>query len=63
MKFLTAEWRKLIMANYLVEPELLKPYLPAGTELDYWNGKLHLSLVGFMFLKTKVFVRFRIRLI
>lgn len=54
MKFLTAEWRKLIMANYLVEPELLLPYLPAGTELDYWNGKLHLSLVGFMFLNTKV---------
>ncbi len=54
MKFLTAEWRKLIMANYLVEPDFLLPYLPAGTELDYWNGKLHLSLVGFMFLNTKV---------
>lgn len=54
MKFLAAEWRKLIVANYLVEPELLKPYLPYGTELDYWNGKLHLSLVGFMFLNTRV---------
>ncbi|BDS14233.1 YqjF family protein [Aureispira anguillae] len=54
MKFLTAEWRKLILANYLVEPELLKPYLPMGTELDDWNGKLHLSLVGFLFLNTKV---------
>lgn len=54
MKFLAAEWRKLIVANYLVEPELLKPFLPYGTELDYWNGKLHLSLVGFMFLNTRV---------
>lgn len=54
MKFLTAEWRKLILANYLVEPDLLEPYLPAGTELDYWEGKLYLSLVGFMFLNTKV---------
>lgn len=54
MKFLTAEWRKLIMANYLVEPALLAPYVPYGTELDYWNGKLHISLVGFMFLDTKV---------
>lgn len=54
MKFLTAEWRKLIMANYLVDPQLLEPYLPVGTELDYWNGKLQVSLVGFMFLNTKV---------
>lgn len=54
MKFLTAEWRKLILANYLVDESLLKSYLPYGTELDTWNGKLHLSLVGFMFLNTKV---------
>ncbi|MDC0230641.1 DUF2071 domain-containing protein [Aureispira] len=54
MNFLTAEWRKLLMLNYLVDPELLQPYLPYGTELDYWNGKLHVSLVGFMFLNTKV---------
>jgi len=54
MKFLTAEWRKLILANYLADESLLKPYLPYGTELDTWNGKLHLSLVGFMFLNTKV---------
>ena len=29
--FLTAEWRKLIMANYAIDPGLLRPYLPAGT--------------------------------
>lgn len=52
--FLTATWKNLIMANYLVDPEVLKPYLPFGTELDYWNGKTYVSLVGFMFLNTKV---------
>ena len=31
MSFLTAEWRKLALANYEVSPDLLKPYLPFGT--------------------------------
>ncbi len=54
-KFLTAEWRKLIMANYAVDPAILKAWLPANTELDTWNDKHYVSLVGFMFLNTKVF--------
>jgi len=53
-KFLTAEWRKLIMANYEIDPGILKKYVPAGTELDTWNNKYYVSLVGFMFLKTKL---------
>ena len=53
-KFLTAEWRKLIMANYKIDPEVLKPYLPAKTELDYFNGSCYVSLVGFMFKGVKV---------
>lgn len=52
--FLTAEWRKLAMANYAVDKSLLAPYLPARTELDLWNGKCYVSLVGFMFLNTTV---------
>lgn len=52
--FLTATWKNLIMANYVVDPAVLKPYLPSGTELDYWNGKTYISLVGFMFLNTKI---------
>jgi len=52
--FLHTEWRKLIMVNYEVEPEVLKPYLPFGTELDSWNGKYFVSVVGFKFLNTKV---------
>jgi uncharacterized protein YqjF (DUF2071 family) len=52
--FLTAEWRKLIMANYVIDPALLKPYLPAQTELDLFDGKCYVSLVGFMFQNTRL---------
>jgi uncharacterized protein YqjF (DUF2071 family) len=53
-KFLTAEWRDLIMANYEVSPDLLAARVPAGTELDLHDGKCFVSLVGFMFLDTRV---------
>jgi uncharacterized protein YqjF (DUF2071 family) len=53
--FLTAEWRNLAMLNYEVDSGLLLSFVPAGTELDDWNGKVFVSLVGFRFLKTKVF--------
>jgi len=54
MSFITSEWRKLVLVNYTVDPALLKNYLPYGTEMDLWEGKCYLSLVGFMFLNTKV---------
>jgi uncharacterized protein YqjF (DUF2071 family) len=53
--FLGAEWQYLAMLNYEIEPRLLLPFVPAGTELDSWNGKVFVSLVGFRFLKTKLF--------
>jgi uncharacterized protein YqjF (DUF2071 family) len=53
-KLLIAEWRKLIMANYEIDPVILKKYLPAGTELDAWGNKYYVSLVGFMVLKTRL---------
>ena len=53
-KFLTARWRDLIMANYEVKPELLAACVPVGTELDLQDGKCFVSLVGFMFLETRV---------
>lgn len=52
--FLTAYWKDLIMANYIVDPAVLKPYLPAKTELDVFNGNVYVSLVGFMFLDTRL---------
>ncbi len=54
MSFLKAEWRKLAIANYIIDPDLLAEYIPFGTELDLWQGKCYVSLIGFMFLNTKV---------
>lgn len=53
--FLSARWENLIMANYAVNPEVLKPYLPNGVELDLYRHKAHVSLVGFMFKRTRLF--------
>ncbi len=55
MNFLKAKWQNLVMANYAVPPSLLEPYLPPGTELDFHEGKTYVSLVGFMFLQTRLF--------
>ncbi|HEY1022335.1 MAG TPA: DUF2071 domain-containing protein [Flavisolibacter sp.] len=52
--FLTAEWRNLLMANYRIEPAVLRPYLPCATELDTFNGNHYVSLVGFLFANTKL---------
>ncbi|HBL27531.1 MAG TPA: hypothetical protein DD490_11905 [Acidobacteria bacterium] len=52
--FLTAAWRHLVMLNYEVDPKVLAPRVPAGTELDLWQGRHLVSLVGFLFLDTRV---------
>lgn len=54
MSFLTAEWRKLAIANYVTDPQVLAPYLPVGTELDLWNGNCYISLIGFLFKNTRL---------
>ncbi|MBI1228323.1 MAG: DUF2071 domain-containing protein [Bacteroidetes bacterium] len=54
MSFLNAQWRKLALANYEVEPSLLFKYLPQGTELDIWKGRCYVSLVGFLFKKVRL---------
>lgn len=52
--FLKADWRWLVMANYEVDPELLQAHVPAGTELDTFEGRTFASVVGFLFLETRV---------
>jgi uncharacterized protein YqjF (DUF2071 family) len=52
--FLTAEWRKLIMAQYAIHPSTLAPWLPAGLELDLYKGHCFVSLVGFLFDEVRV---------
>ena len=54
-RFLTAEWRWLAMTNHVVDPALLLPRLPAGLELDLFEGLALVSLVGFRFLDTRLF--------
>jgi uncharacterized protein len=53
-EFLTAEWRRLAMLNYEVDPAVLRPFVPRGVELDTWNDRHFVSVVGFLFLKTRV---------
>lgn len=54
MSFLRAEWRRLAIANYCVDPQVLLPLVPEGTQLDTWNGKCYVSLVGFLFRNTRL---------
>ena len=42
------------MANYEIDRAILEPLVPAGVELDLFEGKCFVSLVGFMFLDTRV---------
>jgi uncharacterized protein YqjF (DUF2071 family) len=53
-KFLTAEWRSLALLNYEVDPAILTCHVPAGTELDSYKGVFYVSVVGFLFLRTRV---------
>ena len=42
------------MLNYVVDPKILAPLVPVGTELDFHDGQTFVSVVGFLFLKTRV---------
>ncbi len=53
-RFLTADWRYLAMLNYEIDPHELASFVPRGTELDQWNGKTFVSVVGFLFLNTRL---------
>src|SRR5438034_6566211 len=52
--FLTANWRYLAMLNFAVDPKILAPLVPVETELDFHNGQTFVSVVGFLFLDTRV---------
>lgn len=47
--FLTAGWRHIAMLNYEVDPVVLHPYLSHGMEVDFFQGRTFISLVGFLF--------------
>jgi hypothetical protein len=52
--FLTANWRYLAMLNFAVDPKILEPLVPSATELDFHRSETFLSVVGFLFLDTRV---------
>ncbi len=52
--FLSAEWRHIAMVSYEIDPAVLLPLVPRGTELDGWDGRTLVSMVGFRFLNTRV---------
>ena len=42
------------MLNYVVDPALVELLVPVGTEIDYENGETFVSVVGFLFLDTRL---------
>jgi len=42
------------MLNYAVDPKIVAPLVPPGTEIDFENGETFLSVVGFLFLDTRL---------
>lgn len=52
--FLSAEWRHLAMLNFEIAPELVAPFVPAGTEIDFHEGRTFASIVAFRFLRTRI---------
>ena len=55
LPFLTAQWRYLAMLNFEVDPAALAPLVPRGTLLDDERGQHFVSLIGFLFLDTRIF--------
>lgn len=47
--FLTARWQDLAIITYAAPPEVLRPRLPRGLELDERGGRVFASLVAFDF--------------
>ena len=62
MPFLTAQWRYLVVINSEVEPRILQPCVPRGTELDLFDGLCFVSMVGFLFDETRLFARLTVPL-
>jgi uncharacterized protein len=51
---ISGEWRKLVMINYEVDPDVLMPLIPNKTTLNFYKGKCFVTLAGFMFNNIKI---------
>jgi uncharacterized protein len=52
--FLSARWQALAMLNWEMEPAVIEPLVPRGCELDFHAGRTFVSVVGFLFLDTRL---------
>lgn len=52
--FLKAQWRHLAMLNYEVPAGSLDDLAPRGTEIDVFEGRTFVSMVGFEFADTRL---------
>lgn len=55
VKLLKTCWQDLIMATYEIDAEAIQEYVPAGFEIDLFNGKALVSVVAFRFSNTRFF--------
>lgn len=55
MPFLTARLSRLILLNYEVDPALLAPRLPVHTELDFYDNRTFVSLLGLHFSNPSIY--------
>ncbi len=51
---LTARWCDLALLTWELDAGALRPRVPPGTELDLFEGRALVTLVGFRFLDTRV---------
>src|SRR5262249_26483794 len=42
------------MVNYSIDQSVVQPFVPAGTVLDTYQGKTYVSLVAFLFLRSRL---------
>ena len=42
------------MLNFAIDPAILAPLVPPGTEIDFDDGETFVSVVGFLFLDTRL---------
>jgi uncharacterized protein YqjF (DUF2071 family) len=50
-----ADWRYMAMASFAIDPALLHPLVPPGTELDSYAGRDFVSVSGCLCQSTRVF--------
>lgn len=55
MPFLTARLSRLILLNYEIDPALLAPCLPTHTELDFYEHRTFVSLLGLHFSNPSIY--------